>query len=353
MVGAAGLSLDAAPAAQETKHEEQKPAPADAKAKSHAEQTEPLHYSGKVTEIGTDKPIAGALVMVRRSVLDRNRESTVLLETKHTTGEDGVYSFTITPEKAAQGDLRIEIDVEHPEYATRTGFRSTLSMIRRNEKMGGRPSFESFRLWPSKPIVGHVERPDGSPAKGVSVLAYSRSGALKPGDTAVEFLATPGSFSRAKTDQAGKFKVNVTTPGLAVFWILPEDLAGELHGVPIVRGPNGHVGRFTLRQGVSLKGRVLDVQGKPIAGVFVNAERQNDPEAREILTELHVGDAIARTAITGADGSFALAPLPSGEYRVSPADSSREGSEGRKMRPLLAAFTARKVSLKEGETPIL
>ena len=350
IVVASGLRLDAAPAAQPPKPTEEKAAPIKpkdqdaAKPKAEAPKIETLHYTGKVKEIGTGKPIAGAKVVVRRSILKRNNENTILAETRHTTDADGVYSFTIPPEQIAERYLYIELDVEHPDYATQAGFGYALSMIRKNEKAGGRPFFENIELRPGKPIAGHLERPDGSPAKGVSILAYSRSGVLKAGET-FEY----GSFSKAKTDDTGNFKVNVTTPGLAVFWILPDDLAGELHRV--AEGKRGDLGRFSLKPGVALKGRVLDVQGKPIAGVFVNAERDRDQEAGEILNGLAVADAINRTAVTGADGSFTMAPLPSGQYRVLPGDRSRDGSEGRKVRPLPAVFTARKVALKEGETP--
>jgi hypothetical protein len=215
-------------------------------------------------------------------------------------------------------------------------------MIRKNEKAGARPFFENIELRPGKPIAGHVERPDGSPAKGVSILAYSRSGKLKVGET-VEY----GSFSKAKTDETGNFKVNVTTPGLAVFWILPDDLAGELHGVP--EGTRGDLGKFTLKPGVAIKGRVLDVESKPIAGIFVNAERERDQQAGEILGGLAVADAINRSAVSDSEGWFTLAPLPAGQYRVLPGERARDGSERHKVRPLTAVFTPRKISLKEGE----
>ncbi len=336
IAAASGLRLDAS---------SPRPEPQDqAKPKVEAPKMETLNYTGKVKEIGTGKPIAGASVTVRRSILKRNSENTILEETRHTTDADGSYSFTIPPEQVAERYLYIELDVEHPDYATQAGFGYALTMIRKNEKLGGRPFFENVELRPGKPIAGHVERPDGSPAKGVSILAYSRSGKLKAGE-AIEY----GSFSKARTDDAGNFKVNVTTPGLAVFWILPDDLAGELHGVP--EGKRGDLGKFTLKPGVSLKGRVLDVQGKPIGGVFVNAERAGDQESGEILGGLAVADAIDRTAVTDADGSFTLAPLPSGQYRVLPGDRSRDGSERHKIRPLPAVFSPKKVALKEGETP--
>jgi hypothetical protein len=340
---AASLRAGAAPGGDDPKPKPQteKPAAADVKP---APNGETLHYSGKVKEIGTGKPIAGATVVVRRSIYKRNNENTILQETRHTTDANGAYSFTIPPEQVAERYLYIELDVEHPDYATQARFGYALSMIRKNEKMGGRPFFENVELRPGKPIAGRVERPDGSPAKGVSILAYSRSGKLKAGET-FEY----GSFSNAKTDEAGNFKVNVTTPGLAVFWILPDDLAGELHGVP--EGKRGNLGTFTLKPGVPLKGRVLDVQGKPIAGIFVNAERDRNQEVGEILGGLAVADAINRSVVTGADGSFTMAPLPSGQYRVLPGDRSRDGSERYKVRPLPSVFTARNVSLKEGETP--
>ena len=41
--------------------------------------------------------------------------------------------------------LYIELDVEHPDYATRDGFGYALSMIRKNEKLNERPFFETDR----------------------------------------------------------------------------------------------------------------------------------------------------------------------------------------------------------------
>ena len=63
-----------------------------------------------------------------------------------------------------------------------------------------------------------------------------------------------------------------------------------------------------------------------------------------------MADAINRTAVTGADGSSRslrfLRPLPGVARRTA---YGRLGTQNG--RPLRAAFTARKVSLKAGETP--
>ena len=118
-----------------------------------------------------------------------------------------------------------------------------------------------------------------------------------------------------------------------------------------LKGKRGDLGKFTLKPGVAIKGRVLDVDGKPIAGIFVNAERERDQQAGEILGGLAVADAINRSAVTDNEGWFTLAPLPAGHYRVLPGERARDGSERHKLRPLPAVFTPRKVSLQEGETP--
>src|SRR5262249_10282836 len=150
-----------------------------------------------------------------------------------------------------------ELDVEHPEYASRTGFGYALSMIRKNEKLGGRPFFENVELRPGKAITGVIEAPDGKPAAGVKVLAYSVTDKATPGT--FEY----GSFAKTRTDDAGRFRVVLVTPGQAAFWILPERYAPSLHAVK--DNKRGDLGVFGLQKGIILKGKVLDTQGKPVA----------------------------------------------------------------------------------------
>ena len=166
----------------------------------------------------TSRPIAGATVVVRRSIL-LSTENRVLQETKHTTAEDGTYAFEIPPNQSAVLGLYIELDVEHPDYATRAGFGYALSMIRKNEKLNERPFFETIEMRPAKPITGRVETPEGEPATGVKLLAYSRT------DKASRRNFEYGSFARAKTDAQGRFRLPITTPGRGVYWVLPNDYA--------------------------------------------------------------------------------------------------------------------------------
>jgi beta-lactamase regulating signal transducer with metallopeptidase domain/protocatechuate 3,4-dioxygenase beta subunit len=309
-----------------------------------SEKGETLRYSGKVTDKDTGKPIAGATVVVRRSLYgdpEVKENDRIVEESKHKTDAEGKYSFTIPPEQSSKRYLYVELDVEHPDYAPQKRFGYALSMIRKNEKLGGRPFFEHVALRPGKAITGRVLTPEGKPAAGVKVLAYSNTDKRGGG---FEY----GSFDDARTDAKGDFRVTLITPGPAVFWILPEKYAPSAHGVKSDK--RGDLGSFTLAKGVRLRGTVLDAKGKPLAGVHVNAESR---EPNEEVANLPVADHVGRSATTNAKGEFEMGPLAPGKYRVKPGEHGRDPAKDSKdhpaPRPLPAVFVAQTVALKDGE----
>ncbi|HKB40224.1 MAG TPA: M56 family metallopeptidase [Gemmataceae bacterium] len=324
---------------KESKKEDKKDTPA-APAKG-----EKLEYGGRVTDKETGKPIEGATVTVRRSLLGDKRypgENKILEESKHKTDAAGKYHFTIPAEQSAERSLYIELDVEHPDYAPKAGFGYALGMIRKNEKLGGQPFFAHVELWPGKPVTGTLETPDGKPAAGVKVLAYSRTTKKTEG---FEY----GSFATAVTDAKGKFRLVMTTPGEAIFWILPKEFAPSTH--KMTKSQRGDVGKFVLKTGMRLKGKVVDAKGKAMPNVSVNIERANVPEDEQVQM---VGDHIGRAAVTDAKGEFTMGPLMPGEYRIYPAEHHRDPSDlkyDRRVRPLSAVFLRQRLVLKEGEEP--
>jgi beta-lactamase regulating signal transducer with metallopeptidase domain len=332
----AGLRADVTPAddqkAQGPKPQAREAAPPQAKDDPKGET---LHYSGTVKDKKTGQPIAGATVVVRRSIVESDQPGRIIEETRHTTDAGGVYSFTIPPEQVAEKHLYIELDVEHPDYAAQSGFGYGLGLIRRDEARGHRPFFENITLHPAKPVLGRVETPDGAPAEGVEIIAYSRLG---------EVVAGPfdaGSTVKVKTDRDGRFRVPVTTPGLGMLWIVPRDYSPESHAIPADR--RGEFGTFTLKKGIAVTGRAFDTQGKPIAGMFLQIERDSSPD-RELLKALAASDMVRRSAETDAEGRFALGPLPPGVYVVRPVEQQGVPGKG-------CVFAPQTLTLKEGETP--
>jgi hypothetical protein len=333
----AAVRLDAAP----NPHGDKEAAQEDAPKKSP--QAQPIPYSGKVVDKDTGKGISAATVTVRRTTYGDPKGEKVLQETKHATDAEGTYRFVIPPEQAAEHFLYIELDVEAPGYAPRSHFGYSFAMIQKNEKMGGRPFFENVDLRPGKEITGMIETPDGKPAAGVKVLAYSNTS-----KTGEEFEY--GSFANAKTDEQGRFRLCLITPGPAVFWILPEKYAPTTH---VLKDPSkrGDVGRFILSAGIVLKGKVLDTNGKPVRGVYVHADKRGGIED----FNLPVADHIRRTALSDDQGEFEFGPLPAGKYELRPEEHGYDASKDEARppkRPLPdLVFLRQHATLKDGQPP--
>jgi beta-lactamase regulating signal transducer with metallopeptidase domain/protocatechuate 3,4-dioxygenase beta subunit len=331
--GSAPDDKAAAQEKKETPKQEQKDKP----------KAEAVTYTGRVFDKDTDKNIPGAVVTVRRSVYADHKPHRILEESKHTTNAEGKYTFTIPAEQAAEYYLYIELDVEARGYAPRKHFGYSFAMIRKNEKMGGRPFFENVDLRPAAEITGIVETPEGKPASDVKVLAYSNTSKNKEGE--FEY----GSFADVKTDKDGKFSLWIITPGPAVFWILPEKYAPSTH---VIKDPTkrGDMGRFVMDPGIILKGRVVDSQGKPLASVNVEADKRGGIED----FNLPVADHIRRSTTTNDKGEFTFAPLPAAGYEVYPQeqvwDPSKDEKEPKKT-PLAAVFVRQHVELKAGPAP--
>jgi beta-lactamase regulating signal transducer with metallopeptidase domain len=330
LAAVAAVRLDAAA--------EDKKAPAK-DAPKEAAPGKPIPYTGLVFDKVSKKGIEGATVTVRRSVYGDHLGDKILQETKHKTNAEGKYSFVIPPEQAAEHYLYIELDVEAPGYAPRKNFGYSFAMIRKNEKMGGRPFFENVDLRAAKEISGVVQTADGEPVSGVKVLAYSNADK----QDGFEY----GSFADTRTDAAGRFRLWLITPGPAVFWVLPEKYAPSTH---VLKDSNkrGDLGRFALQPGLVMKGKVLDTQGKPAANVYVEARKRGGIEN----FNLPVADHINRTALTNDKGEFTMAPLPPGQYEVVPQERGWDpGKDERrpKKRPLPGVFVRKQVTLKAGE----
>ena len=226
-----------------------------------------LAYTGQVTDKLTGKPIAGASVTVLRRVSSRTTpfsEWRRLGETKHQTGADGRYTFTVPPEQAEEDHLYIEITATHTNYVRYYGGYS-FDMIRKNEKLGERPFFENLRLVPSEPITGTIVTPDGTPARGVAVKIFSAPGKDDINDS---------TWDDATTDVQGAFRLKAGKGGEAVFWIIPKDYSPSTH---VLHGKRGDLGRFVLKEGLVLKGRIVDADGKPVKNIWVNADIRGGP----------------------------------------------------------------------------
>lgn len=315
---------------------------------THLLAAEARTWQGQVVERGTLKPIAGVEVVMTISAdeIKAKNEPEYRRNVTCTTKDDGTYEFTVTAEEAARPHLYIEASIktnDHPEYYGGYGY----SLILKNETLGVAPFFKRLILWPGRTIEGIVKTPAGQPAVDVKVMAYISPTPNKPNPWA--------RFPSTKTDPEGRFRLIVHEKQRAILWILPQDYAPEVHNVP---NEQKELGSFTLTAGERLTGKLRDSEGKPVAGVYVEASAvRPNPEAKNPLVPHHVANQIRRTTITAADGSFEFRPLPARKYEVQPTDSSgdpstsdRERNEVKK--PLPAVFISQTVMLKRGGTSV-
>lgn len=292
-----------------------------------------IFRAGAVVDKLTGQPIAGATVTLRHRVFVSN-EYRVLAELRFKTDAKGQYAFSIPPVQVAEGIPYIQLDVSHPHYAPRRGLSDVVEMILAKEKMGDQPFFERIELSPGESITGTIVTPDGQPAPGVTVAAFS--------------AVDPQGESRAveKTDERGTFRINLIKGADAVFWLLPQDYAPSTH---VVLKKRGNLGRFVLQPGVRTTGRAVDEQGRPVAGVWVNAWITAGAARAEC--HLPVAEMVARAALTDPQGQFTLAPLPAGDYLCNVEEHARDDQvEERMPRPVPAVFVPQAFTLKPEET---
>jgi hypothetical protein len=135
--------------------------------------------------------------------------------------------------------------------------------------------------------------------------------------------------------------------GPGVFWTLPEkDFAPSRH---LVGEQRGDMGTLKLQRGESISGKLMDVNGKPVAGVYLHA----DSIARVQGFTTPISDQSSRWAISDANGEFKMEPLPPGKYRLQTSDEyvDLSGDRGhwppRHVPP--AVFLPTEVTLVEGQ----
>lgn len=244
----------------------------------------------------------------------------------------------MTPEQSTNRSTYLNFEVTHPNYARRPWDGYGLSLIRTNQSHGELSFFQSLDLAPAEVIGGQIVRPDGAPASGVKVLAYSK--AVKTD------LSDYGSFADAGTDASGSFQINVVKGGEAVLWLLPQEFVSSTH---LIHQQRGDLGQFVLEDGVRLSGQVFDSDGSPVSHVQVNAELSGGPAKMPI--GMPVADALRRSALTDEQGHFATGPLPLGDYDILMTETPRDNlAQDHSRYPVSDVFLHQKLPIQAGQS---
>jgi RNA polymerase sigma factor (sigma-70 family) len=157
-------------------------------------------------------------------------------------------------------------------------------------------------------IKGRVHDADGNPLAGASLFLLSEASPGKPDATA-----------RATTDKDGRFHLTVRREEIGQGGKLVATAKGHGPDWMELGQPKGEITLRLVRDDVPIKGRVLDLEGRPVAGVNVKAVILNRgdlkawfegilahryPQLRGSIKPESVG--ATASAVTGKDGRFRL-----------------------------------------------
>jgi protocatechuate 3,4-dioxygenase beta subunit len=186
----------------------------------------------------------------------------------------------------------------------------------------------------SIPVRGHVEPRQRATVRVERFALDGRSGSWRPDDDGPGMIMV--NAGPVTTDDKGEFELDAIEPG--ALRVVARTDAGDHGAAKVVVGEDGADGVVVpLAAGASVAGRIVDQDGKPVAGAGVMATRTEG--GREIM--IRNGAIVSGVqALTGADGSYELRGLDAGKHEIAALDRGR---------PLGGSSPRAAVSLKEGE----
>jgi hypothetical protein len=236
----------------------------------------------------------------------------------------------------------------------------------------------TIAIWKGTIVTGQLRKPDGTPAAEVTlnVGVYIHSEDWKerlgmehgtfnswdhgdwPNWRSSVVTHGDGSFSITVPPPDARSWVRVGTTGLGFGSISPIGLGREEKRGPLAEyapfeceipqfsGPTPvendnrrDFGVLQLQNGIVLKGRVVDAQGNPLAGIHLLTSGQHGPHA-------------GRSAESSQDGSFEFLPMNPGTFTLEPDARKRDETGKIVSRDVQAVFVKQEVAIPESSNSV-
>lgn len=258
------------------------------------------------------KPVANAQVWVESTVAEASG-FTATVDRRTITAADGAFSLPepVWLRHTVEG-FKISVVASHPKYATsRTGLLDTPAT--------GEPwQTLNLVLTSGSVLEGKVTSEDGGPIGGARITVWRVPPEV---GRATHGLGSLLSARTGFSARDGAYRIAALEPGLVE--VVVEASGHARSGIDgLTLGAQPLRQDFQLTPGASIRGRVVDTQGAPLAGVEVTAvlegEASQDPVnvpafARRMDDRTRAGMTLAWTR---QDGRFELAGLPEGPFTV-------------------------------------
>ncbi|GHT16474.1 hypothetical protein FACS1894189_0230 [Planctomycetales bacterium] len=262
----------------------------------------PFTFNGFITDRETKKPIKDADVCVQFWVgasfdngTGQSPTTNCLSEQLLKTDDTGKYSVDLPDKLIGKSNLYICISAGHYDYANGGIYEEPIGTAMSIQKMPLKTFHDgSLELDRITHVKGTVLSPDGKPLPKTFVRTFSYQN---------EDL---GDTFEAVTDSNGQFDVKVHPKYGMVLWVIPKDYAPTVREFAKVKTDAGQI---KVEPGFVVTGKLLDRNGKPAAGAWVNVTEKESP-AR------FPQDKIWRASLTDQNGNFKMNPLASGNYQI-------------------------------------
>lgn len=252
--------------------------------------------TGRVISAESSKPIAGASVELRKPQQWGNVQSN-----SATSGEDG--TFRLTDVEPGTYTLRVRAE----GYAIRLQDSLTI-------EVGHVVDLGDQTLVRGLALTGVVVNPENEPLAGVSVkLQEPKSGSF-------DFGGTDRTVAETTSDAEGKFTLSGASEGKWVLSATLEGYATYVEDLEIATAPKAIT--IKLSRGGTIRGRLLDAAGNPLAGTPTVGATSQDSNSYVMfkaqpttMIGMLYSDAKAMKQ-TDEDGNFELTNIPAGTYVV-------------------------------------
>jgi hypothetical protein len=278
-------------------------------------------FSGRVVDVETGKPVAGASIVLLRSIpgVPPAARPSWVGETMIRTDADGRFRLEFPPDQVAERRLSLAFRVTHPGFIPRKSLGVTLDAVIRGAAKGDKPFFETITVEKGVEYTGQIVTPAGKPASGVLYRFENWAGG---NNRSRHFM----NDDEGRTDDEGRFRLRMPKSQAVALYVTPPqpprasfpyapyqhfwgtDQPGEHRDVWVPTD----IGRIMLSRGVRLSGRMVDLDGRPIAGQTIKAYAVRGRDEHFATTEV--------------DGTFSLGPLRPANYLVY--GQGQDGSGG-------------------------
>ena len=215
---------------------------------------------GGVVRDEQGKPIQGAKIhlSISSEKLEQSQMCLALWNSIFVTDAEGRWSLAHVPLKIKS----LSVGLEHPDFISSLEPAGISTKEQQQIENGASVMVMKKGI----PMTGTVTDPEGKPVADASVILGEWHGSDRP---------------KATTDQQGHYRFASLAPGSTVLTVIKPGLAPALRNIDVQ--PQIKPVDLRLEKGNSLRVRVVDKDGKPIAGIFVTPDTWR---GRRVLCEL-------------------------------------------------------------------